>query len=77
MDIRYELLQCCIEEMFEKMLSDTRCDFVEKINTKAIMALNEIKGIVSNEELSDFDAIENIVYALEKYNIGCDGRHDF
>ncbi len=77
MDVRYELLECCIKDSIEKIFSDMGDNFTNKINEKAIMALDEIKSIISDDGLSDFDAVEDIVCVLEKYNIYCGGRHDF
>ena len=77
MDVKEELLQCCVEELVEKFLSETEYDLTEKINEKAIAALAEIKNIISNYDFSDIEAIENIVYVLEKYNIGCGGIREF
>lgn len=52
-------------------------DLNEVVDTTAITALTEIQEIVKNNELSDFDAMEQIVCVFEKYKIGAGGRHDF
>ena len=77
MDVKYELLQNCVEELVEKLIIDTKYDFAEKINERAISALEEIKSIVSDYSLSDIEVVEGIVYVFEKYSIGCGGKHDF
>ena len=75
MDVKYELLQNCVEELVEKLIIDTKYDFAEKINAKAISALEEIKSIVSDYSLSDIEVVEGIVYVFEKYSICCGGKH--
>ena len=77
MDIKEELLQCCVEEIVEKILCGTDYDFDKMINEKAIKALDEIKSIVSDYALSDSEAMEDIIYVLERYNVGCGGKHEF
>ena len=46
-------------------------------DTTATLILSEIKKIISNENISDFDAIEQIVIIFEKYGIDAGTRHDF
>lgn len=44
---------------------------------KAVEVINGIKKVLSNDTLSDFDAIEEIVCIFEEYGIDTGGRHDF
>ena len=77
MDIKIELLQNCIYDFIKGSLENCTIDVNNIANKKAISALNEIKNILCNNNLSDFDAIEEIVCIFEKYGIDTGGRHDF
>jgi len=77
MDIKIELLQNCIYDFIKGSLENCTIDVNNIANKKAISALNEIKTILSNDTLSDFDAIEEIVCIFEEYGIDTGGRHDF
>ena len=77
MDIKIELLQNCIYDFIKGSLENCTIDVNNIANTKAIPALNEIKNILCNNNLSDFDAIEEIVCIFEEYGIDTGGRHDF
>ena len=77
MDIKIELLQNCIYDFIKGSLENCTIDVNNIANKKAISALNEIKNILCNNNLSDFDAIEEIVCIFEEYGIDTGGRHDF
>lgn len=77
MDIKIELLHNCIYDFIKGSLENCTIDVNNIANKKAISALNEIKNILCNNNLSDFDAIEEIVCIFEKYGIDTGGRHDF
>lgn len=77
MDIKFELLQNSIYDFLKTTFENCAIDVNNIAHTKAITALNEIKIILSNDTLSDFDAIEEIVCIFEKYGIDTGGRHDF
>ena len=77
MDIKIELLQNCIYDFIKGSLENCTIDVNNIANTKAISVLNEIKNILCNNNLSDFDAIEEIVCIFEEYGIDTGGRHDF
>ena len=49
----------------------------EIADSVAIKALDEIKSLICNDELDDFDVVEKIVCIFEKYNIDAGIRHDF
>ena len=55
---------------------DAQGNCVERVNVKAIDALQRIKTVIEDDSLSDFDCIEKIVCVFEE--IGSDGgnRHD-
>ena len=77
MNIKHELIQSHITEMVGKLLEENIVDYSSIADTNAIIILNEIKKVIADDSLSDFDAIEEIVCILEKNNIDCGGRHDF
>ncbi len=72
-----ELIQKIVLEHLENYFSIYNFNIQEIANTRAISALNEIKTILSNDTLSDFDAIEEIICIFEKYGIDTGNRHDF
>ena len=77
MNIKLELLQNDINNIIKNIMEDVSPDMSKIADTTAIIILDEIKSVICNDELSDFDAIEEIVCILEKNNICCGGRHDF
>ena len=77
MDIKLELLKREITDIINNSLEDFGIDADEIANTTAINMLSEIKDIISDEDYSDFEAIEEIVCVFEKYKINFGGRHDF
>ena len=77
MDIKFELLQYYICDYLRELFETFPLNASKLIDSEAIKALDEIKTVIGNDELSDFYAIEEIVCILEKYNIYCGGRHDF
>ena len=77
MDIKLELLQNDIYDYIRNLFETHTPDTSKLADTAATMALSEIKMVIGNDELSDFDVVEKIVCILEDYNINCGGRHDF
>lgn len=77
MNIKLELLQNHINDIIKIIMEDITPDISKIADTAAIIILDEIKNVICNDELSDFDAIEEIICILEKNNIACGGRHDF
>ncbi len=39
--------------------------------------LKQVIKIIRNNKLSDFEIVEEIVCLFEKYDIDCNGQHDF
>ena len=76
MDIKLELLQNYIYDYLKDLFERYPANTSKLVDTTAVMALGEIKNVISNDDLSDFDAIEEIVSILEKYNVNCGARHD-
>lgn len=77
MNIKLELLQNHINDIIRIITEDINPDISKIADTTAIIILNEIKNVICNDELSDFDAVEEIVCILENNNIDCASRHDF
>ena len=77
MNIKYELLINHIAESTAYFLENLTFDETKIADTTAILALSEIKDIIKNESLSDFEAIEDIISVFEKYKIDFGERHDF
>ena len=76
MDLKLELIQNHICDMI-KNIFQSDFDANQIADSNAILILDKIKKITSDDSLSDFDAIEEIVYLLEENNIDCGPRHDF
>ncbi|MGM9937592.1 MAG: hypothetical protein ACI38A_09620 [Candidatus Ornithomonoglobus sp.] len=77
MDIKIELLKNALSELIISKLENLDIDINEIVQTTAVSMLSDIKSVLKDDSLSDFDAIENIVLIFEKYNISCGSRHDF
>ncbi len=77
MNIKLELLKKYISDFINSNLDDFEIDACGVANSVAINMLYEIQQIISNEDYSDFDAIEKIVSLFEKYHIDFGCRHDF
>ena len=77
MNIKLELIQNYINDIIKIIMEDITPDLSKIADDTAINILDEIKNVICNDELSDFDAVEEIVCILEKNNIDCGGRHDF
>lgn len=86
MKIKYELLENAIAEgirqkirMYTSLdsLDELDIDVNEIANTVTIKALSEIQEIVQDDDISDFEAIEQIICIFEKYKISAEQRHDF
>lgn len=70
--IKNEIAKCIIDNVG---LLDIDVD--KAINTTAIKILSEIKQVIINDDISDFDVVEEIVRIFEKNNISAGSRHDF
>ena len=77
MDIKLELLRNYVSSFVINHINDFELDADKIANTVAIVALGEIQKIISDENISDFDAVEKIVNVFEKYNLSFGSRHDF
>ena len=77
MNIKLELVQNAVFDAIKERLQNAEIDADEIADTNAIKALSEIRDIIGNDEISDFEAVEEIVLVFEKYGITAGGRHDF
>lgn len=77
MNIKLELLSNAISDMVMRRLGSINIDADKIANTTAINALSEIQKVIKNDDISDFDAVEEIVCIFEKYKISAGIRHDF
>lgn len=77
MDFYRNLLCRALGEKAYELLGLAEMDCTEILALKSMQALEEIRAVISNDSLSDFDCIEEIVCIFE--HIGSDGgnRHDF
>ncbi len=77
MDIKLELLKNYISDFINNNLEDFEIDASQIADTLAINMLREIQSIITDEECSDFEAVEKIVCLFENNNIDFGFRHDF
>ncbi|MBO5059660.1 MAG: hypothetical protein J6C82_01935 [Clostridia bacterium] len=77
MNIKLELLSGAISDAICEKLAYMEINADETIDTRATAILAEIQNILTEENLSDFDAIEKIVAVLQKNKLSTGTRHDF
>lgn len=77
MKLKRNLLSCGLTELIERQLENSDIDFDEIADSMAISALDKICAVVNDKTLSDFVAIEEIIYILHSFNIDTGERHDF
>ncbi len=77
MNIKVELLKNYISDFINFKIEDFEIDASQIVDTTAIQMLSEIQKVIKNDDYSDFEAIEEIVYIFEKYNIDFGTCHDF
>lgn len=77
MNLKLELLKDSIYDIISQQITTLEIDVDKIAETTAIKALAEIQDIISNENKSDFDVVEQIVCVFEKYRLSFGGRHDF
>lgn len=73
MKIKIELTDDIIVETVMRKLENLEYE----IESKALKMLSEIYEVIINDELSDFDVVEEIVNIFEKNGEDCGIRHDF
>ena len=77
MNIKLELLKSEIAQLIAISLDKLDIDADRIADTAAINALSEIRDVIQNDVLSDFEMVERIVCIFEKYNISSGVTHDF
>lgn len=77
MNVKIELLKNHIVDFINSHIEDFEINADEIADTVAITMLSKIQEIIQNEELSDFEVVEQIVCLFEKYHLNFGGRHDF
>ncbi len=77
MDIKLELLQGAICDAIKNNIEKINIDADKIVDTKSTKLLSEIKKIINNDTLTDFEMVESIVELFEKNSIYCGGCHDF
>ncbi len=77
MNIKLELLSNSIWDIVMQRLEDISIDADKIADTVATNALSEIQNVIQNDDISDFEAIEQIVCIFDKYKITTGARHDF
>ncbi len=77
MKVKIELLRTCISDIVNERIKDFEIDADKIANTIAIKMLAEIQDIIMNDNYSDFEIVEEIVYVFKKYKIDFGSCHDF
>ena len=77
LELIYKELSGTMNDALRQVLRDTKLDFNEIAQTKAISALSEIQEVIQNDEYDDFEVVERIVCIFEKHKISAGVRHDF
>ena len=77
MNIKLGLIKEQLCEAVTRSLNDLKIDADNIADTTAIRALTEIQCILSDQNTSDFDAVESIISVFEKYGLDYGSRRDF
>jgi len=77
MDIKLELLSGAICDAVKENMNTLNIDASQIVDSKAIKILGEIKDVIHNESLDDFEMVDEIVNIFCKYDIDIGGCHDF
>ena len=77
MTIKTELIKSYISDFICNNINDFGIDADRIADTKATEALAEIQQVLHQNELDDFEMIEEIVCIFEKYNLDAGVCHDF
>ena len=60
-----------------QLIDDAKVDYAAIAADASYRALRDIKAVISDDSLSDFDCVEKIVRVFEEYGNDGGGRHDF
>ena len=77
MDIKLELLSGFICDTIRENIDTLDIDANQIVDSKATKILGEIKNVIHNENLDDFEMVDEIVSIFCKYDIDIGGCHDF
>ena len=77
MDIKLELLANHICDTVRENIGTLNINPEEITDSQATKILGEIKAVICDESLDDFEAIDKIVDIFTEYKIDINARHDF
>ena len=72
-----ELYRTSFYEHMARLLREHPLDTGAEINKRALSMLQEIKEIVMNDDIGDFELADKIVDVFTKYDVDFGARHDF
>ncbi|MBR5239936.1 MAG: hypothetical protein IKW04_05125 [Clostridia bacterium] len=76
MKLQSELLKSYLAEALSQYLTEFPNDREQETESLAIKMLEEIKNILENSQLDDFEKVEEIFYVFYNRNIKVSGCHD-
>ena len=76
MNIKFELLSKEIAEAISKILEIFDINENKITDSVAVCVLSEIKDVINNDRLTDFDMVHEIVNIFKNYNIDSGSCHD-
>ncbi len=77
MEIKLELLKKYISDYVNRNIEDFEINTDDIANSVAIEMIKEIKEIILDDNLSDFDIVERITAIFEERDIDFGVQHDF
>ena len=77
MDLRKELILSEIGKMVIDYYGNNQIDYEKIANNKSVQILEEIKSVIHNKNLNDFEIVDEILNIFIRYNIDIGSCHDF
>lgn len=77
MNLKLELLQPYLSDGIRQYLKDLDLDVNQIVDTKATQMLGEIRSILQNTALDDFEMVEEIAEVFRNNHVSVGGCHDF
>jgi len=71
------LVNILMKEEVNIIFPNLRLSVAEMIETESFKALQKIKAVVEDDDLSDFDCMEQIISIFEEIESDGGSRHDF